>query len=297
MRLSLFFLGRVVYWEGEAGGVRMQKKRRILEWPPEAVEIATGKGHPIDKCAELIRVSGHERRYCWRFLEKYGIERPPSQRRNRFPWPEQAAALVAQRATSPVALCVQLMRISGKGEKACWRFLEKHGIHRPGSTKRTTWSDHLFERVLEYVAEHGMQEASQKFNISTKSISNVLYRREHTGLAHEALTLRDLCLFLRVRPKTVVDWVNQGFLEAEQQLRKDGRIVYRFHHDAIKRFCTLHPSLLTQRRWPKQRLEFCEKVIFAPKHAELIDGREAKREREAFREQEERERKKSRPGG
>jgi hypothetical protein len=34
-----------------------------------------------------------------------------------------------------------------------------------------------------------------------------------------------------------------------------------------------------------------EKVIFAPKHAELIDGREAKREREAFREQEERERK------
>jgi hypothetical protein len=62
-------------------------------------------------------------------------------------------------------------------------------------------------------------------------------------------------------------------------------------HIPIKRFCTLHPSLLTQRRWPKQRLEFCEKVIFAPKHAELIDGREAKREREAFREQEERERK------
>ena len=66
------FLGRVVYREGEAGGVRMQKKRRVLEWPPEAVEIATGEGKPIDKCAELIRVSGHERRYAgdsWKSME------------------------------------------------------------------------------------------------------------------------------------------------------------------------------------------------------------------------------------
>ena len=40
---------------------------------------------------------------------------------------------------------------------------------------------------------------------------------------------------------------------------------------------------------PKERLNFCESFIFAPKHAELIEGRESKRERQALREQEERE--------
>jgi hypothetical protein len=100
-----------------------------------------------------------------------------------------------------------LMRISGNGEKACWRYLEQHGVRRPGSDTRTTFSDQLFERVLEYSAEHGIQAASSKFNLSPKSISSVLYRREQTGLAHDALTLRDLCLFLRVRPNTVLGWI------------------------------------------------------------------------------------------
>jgi hypothetical protein len=186
------------------------------------------------------------------------------------------------------------MRISGNGEKACWRFLGQHGIPRPGSAKRITYSDQLFERVLEYSAEHGIQAASQKFNLSTKSISNVLYRREQTGLSHDALTLRDLCMFLRVRPTTVLEWVARGWLVAEKHPRNDGGVVHRFHHDAIKRFCNEHRALLLQRRWPKERLNFCETYIFAPKHAELIDGRESKRERQAFQEQEEREEAKKR---
>jgi hypothetical protein len=143
--------------------------------------------------------------------------------------------------------------------------------------------------VLEYSAEHGIRAASQKFNLSTKSISNVLYRREQRGLSHDSLTLRDLCTFLRVRPATVLDWVQRGWLAAEKQPRNDGRVVHRFQYDAIKRFCNQHRALLLQRRWPKQRLEFCETFVFAPKHADLIDGRESKRERQALQEQEERE--------
>ena len=108
-------------------------------------------------------------------------------------------------------------------------------------------------------------------------------------LAHDTLTLRDLCLFLRVRPNTVLGWIEKGWLLAESHVRKDGRVVRRFQHDAVKRFCNQYRAILLQRRWPKERLNFCESFIFAPKHAELIEGRESKRERQALREQEERE--------
>jgi hypothetical protein len=197
--------------------------------------------------------------------------------------------MIAERKASPASICAELMRISGNGEKACWRYLEQHGVRRPGSNTRTTFSDQLFERVLEYSAEHGIQAASSRFNLSPKSISNVLYRREQTGLAHDTLTLRDLCLFLRVRPNTVLGWIEKGWLLAESHVRKDGRVVRRFQHDAVKRFCNQYRAVLLQRRWPKERLNFCESFIFAPKHAELIEGRESKRERQALREQEERE--------
>jgi hypothetical protein len=266
----------------------MGQKRRILHWPAEAAEIARGEAGPNDKCAELVRVSGNQKQDCWRFLKRYGIERPPSQRRKRSRWPEEAP-MIAERKASPASICAELMRISGNGEKACWRYLEQHGVRRPGSNTRTTFSDQLFERVLEYSAEHGIQAASSRFNLSSKSISNVLYRREQTGLAHDTLTLRDLCLFLRVRPNTVLGWIEKGWLLAESHVRKDGRVVRRFQHDAVKRFCNQYRAVLLQRRWPKERLNFCESFIFAPKHAELIEGRESKRERQALREQEERE--------
>jgi hypothetical protein len=93
----------------------------------------------------------------------------------------------------------------------------------------------------------------------------------------------------QARPRIVLDWVDEGWLLAERQVRKDGRVIHRFHHDAIKRFCNQHRALLLQRRWPKERLNFCETFVFAPKHAELIDGRESKRERQALQKQKARE--------
>jgi hypothetical protein len=265
----------------------MAKKRRILNWPSEAVNIAGGEAEPCEKCAELARISGNAKQDRWRFLKRNGVERPPHQRRKRS-WPEDAET-VAECNASPAAKCAELMRISGKCEKACWRYLERHGIRRPGAAKRTTYSDQLFERVLEYSADRGIQAASLKFHLSTKSISNALYRHEQTGLSHDTLTLRDMCTFFRVRPKIVLDWVDRGWLASETHPRNDGRIVHRFHHDAIKRFCNEYRGLLVQRRWPKERLNFLEAYVFAPKHAELIDGRESKRERQALQEQEDRE--------
>jgi len=164
------------------------------------------------------------------------------------------------------------MRISGNGEKECWRFLEKHGIYRPGSATRINWFKYRFEEVQEYAAEHGIKAAAQKYKIPVKSISNAFYRRERTGLARDALSLRDVCIYLQYRPKEVLEWVAEGRLEAEKQVGKNGYIVYHFQLDTLKRFCEQNPSLLKRRRWPKQRFEFLEKIVFAPKHAELIDG-------------------------
>jgi hypothetical protein len=71
----------------------------------------------------------------------------------------------------------------------------------------------------------------------------------------------------------VLGWIEKGWLQAESQVRKDGRVVRRFQHDAVKRFCSQYRAVLLQRRWPKERLSFCENFVFAPKHAELIEGR------------------------
>ncbi len=198
----------------------MGRKRRILHWPAEAAEIARGGAGPNDKCEELARVSGNQKQDCWRFLKRYGIERPPNQRRKRSRWPEEAPT-IAERTASPASICAELMRISGNGEKACWRYLEQHGVRRPGSGTRTTFSDQLFERVLEYSAEHGIQAASSRFNLSPKSISNVLYRRDQTGLAHDTLTLRDLCLFLRVRPEYRA-WLDREGMAPGREPRSQG---------------------------------------------------------------------------
>jgi len=80
------------------------------------VVIAQGEATPIEKCAELARISGYEKQDCWRFLKGCGVGRPPNRRRNRTKWLAEAA-LIAERKANPAALCAELMRISGNGKK------------------------------------------------------------------------------------------------------------------------------------------------------------------------------------
>ena|ERR1700735_2842992 len=56
---------------------------------------------------------------------------PPGKPR-RYLWPELAVN-IAQKKQHPVRLCEDLIALTGYDKAACWRFLKKHGVERPGS--------------------------------------------------------------------------------------------------------------------------------------------------------------------
>jgi hypothetical protein len=263
----------------------MARNSRALEWPAEAMEIAKRKGDPFELCEMLARVSNHDKQACWRFLKRQGVERPAAKQRTYYRWPAEALS-IAQRKCNPAALCADLARLTGYDERACWKFLERHGVRRPGSTSRTSFSERLVERIVEYSTDHGIQACSTRFNLPRKTIYNLLYRQEMTCRSRDFFTMREVCRHLSVREGTVLGWIEAGLLTAEQSTRCDGRVVYAFSHEALTKFCKEGRELLLKRRWPERRLEFIREYIFAPKHADLLDSRECKRAREAQVEQE-----------
>jgi DNA-binding transcriptional MerR regulator len=277
------FSGRVVYTETEVRA--MGRNGKALVWPAEALKIIGKKADPVELCAELARVSNHDRRACWRFLKKHGVDRLTSHPRMRYKWPAEAES-IALRKCNPAALCAELARLTGYNERACWNFLERRGVRRPGSTSRTSFSERLQERIVEYSTDHGIQACSMRFNLPRKAIYNLLYRQEMTSRSRDFFTMREVCRHLSVRESTVLTWIEAGLLTAEQSTRRDGRVFYAFNHEALTKFCKQSRELLLKRRWPERRLEFIREYIFAPKHADLLDSRECKRAREAQAEQE-----------
>jgi DNA-binding transcriptional MerR regulator len=263
----------------------MARNSRALEWPAEAMEIAKRKGNPFEMCEMLARVSNHDKQACWRFLKRHGVERAAAKRRTHYRWPAEALS-IAQRKCNPAALCADLARLTGYDERACWNFLERHGVRRPGSTSRTSFSERLVERIVEYSTDHGIQACSTRFNLPRKAIYNLLYRQEMTCRSRDFFTMREVCRHLSVKESTVLSWIEAGLLTAEQSTRCDGRVLYAFSHEALTKFCKEGRELLLKRRWPERRLEFIREYIFAPKHADLLDSRECKRAREAQAEQE-----------
>ena len=263
----------------------MGRNGKALVWPAEALEIIGKEADPVELCQELARVSKHDRRACWRFLRKHGVDRPTFHPRMRYRWPPEAES-IALRKCSPAALCADLARLTGYNERACWNFLERHGVRRPGSSSRTSFSERLQERIVEYSTDHGIQACSTRFNLPLKAIYNLLYRQEMTCRSRDFFTMREVCRHLSVRETTVLSWIEAGLLIAEQSTRRDGRVVYAFSHEALTKFCKQSRELLLKRRWPERRLEFVREYIFAPKHADLLDSRECKRAREAQAEQE-----------
>ena len=259
--------------------------RRSLVWPPEAMEIARSQAHPLEMCERLIRLTKHDKKACWRFLKRQGVENPKITRRNHYIWPEDFLR-AASKSLNAAALCGELMQLTGYGERACWQFLERQGIRRPGSPRRKRFSEQFIERIVEYSTEHGMQPSSLRFNIPLKVLYNLFYRQEMTCRSRDFFTLREVCCHLAVRAKIVHEWVEAGFLIAEVTKTSDGRVLYAFSHDTLTRFCKQNRELLLRRRWPEKRLEFIRDYIFAPKHADLLDSRECKRAREAQVQQE-----------
>jgi len=263
---------------------RPPRKRKILEWPPEAAEIARRQGDATKKCAELIAVSNNDEQACWRFLKRHGVERPAERKRRHYQWPKEAAE-VAARNSSAVSLCAELTRLTGYSERVCWAYLERHGVDRPGAKQRISFSESTFERLFDCVLNHGQKEASTRFKVNSKTIYNALYRRGLTSRAGDCFTLRDLKMFLRVRPATILHWVELGLLKARVTIRSDGKPIHKFEHEEVVKFCREHMPVLLPRKWPQKRLEFIELIACTPKHADQLATREAKKEHEAYQEQ------------
>lgn len=196
-------------------------------------------------------------------------------------WPPEAFAIVRQHKP-PVALCEELATLTGNDKRACWSFLSRQGISRPGSATRHRFTRQECDALVEYISDHGIQAAAIRFGYEAKSLYNLLYRLEHTRMSRDTMSLRELSMHLRVGYSRVRGWVEKGLLKAIRRESKSGSVSYLVEFDDLQRFCREHRDLLITRRSCPHRIRFLEEYVFAPKHAELLRTRESKREAEAF---------------
>jgi hypothetical protein len=208
-------------------------------------------------------------------------ENAAPRRREWRRWPPEALEIVRQ-DKSPAALCGELEALTGNDQRACWRFLNKHGISRPGSASRHQFDHRTTEALIEYISDHGVRAAALRFGCDTKSLYNLHYRQERTNLSTDAMSLREVCEHLRVKYSQATRWIELGLLRALRRESGTGAVSYLIEFDALQKFCREHRNLLVTRRSSPNRIRFLEEYIFAPKHAELLRTRESKREAEAF---------------
>ncbi len=205
----------------------------------------------------------------------------PEQRRRKFTWPKEAFKLIRQKK-HPASLCEELASLTGNDIDACWRFLKRNGIERPGSMSRRVFPPDRVAAIIEYIGEHGVGAASERFGCKPKALYNLLDRHGHTRLGKDCLSLHQFCSNFRVKHRQAFEWMDRGFLAVKREKSRTGRVRYSIEFKDLRRFCEEHRSLLLTNRMCPARLEFLEEFVFAPKHAELLRTRESKREGEAF---------------
>jgi hypothetical protein len=208
-------------------------------------------------------------------------EKAANHRRTWVRWPPEATA-IAHKRKPPAALCEELVALSGYDQRTCWRFLNKHGVRRPGSGSRKKFEPRAIDPLIDYICEHGVKAAALRFGYEPKSLYNFLYRQEHTRLSKDSFSLRQVCTHLGVKHSKASKWIEQGLLKAVRLETKTGRINYSIDFDALRKFCKEHRDLLITRRMSPARLRFLEEYVFAPKHADLLRTRESKREAAAY---------------
>lgn len=199
----------------------------------------------------------------------------------KYHWPAEAAG-IAQRKQPAVKLCEELHALTGYDKDACWRFLRKFGVQRPGAGSRRRYDPDAVEAIVEYVSEHSVAAAARRFHCEAKSLYNLLHRRGFTHCSRDQMSLRQICCHFGVRYSKVIGWIEQGLLKADCERNRAGRPIYSIEFDALQKFCKEHKNLLITRRSSPHRIQFLEEYVFAPKHADLLRTRESKREQEAY---------------
>jgi hypothetical protein len=203
------------------------------------------------------------------------------QQRRKFLWPKEAFKLIRQKR-HPAALCEELASLTGHDKDACWRFLKRNGIERPGSKSRRSFPPDRVDSIIEYIGGHGVGAASERFGCKPKALYNLPDRHGHTRLGKDCLSLRQFCANFRVKHRQAFEWMDRGLLAVTREESRTGRVRYSIEFKDLRKFCEEHRNLLLTNRTSEARLEFLEEFVFAPKHADLLPTRESKREGEAF---------------
>ncbi len=177
-------------------------------------------------------------------------------------WPPEALEILRQNK-KPVAICEELASLTGKSKRACWTFMTRHGIQRPGAATRHKFDRKTCDKLVEYISNHGVHAAAQKFGYNTKSLYNLLYRQNHTKVSKNTMTLRQLAVHLRMRFSQVRGWVERGLLSAQRHEFKSGAVSYLVEFKELRRFCKKHPELLLTSRSCPGRISFLEEFVFA----------------------------------
>lgn len=210
-----------------------------------------------------------------------------SQRTKPYRWPPEAERLVKKAIQAGASqqnaalLHKGLLTLTGFSDHACWRYLQKHGLKRPGSGKRVQWSP----KAVDFVMDQGYDAAVQKFNTSKKAVYRFMQRNERAmGACRGQYSLNQLRKLLKVRTETIGGWIRAGQLEASP-FQYGGKETHVVSDEQLRKFLKTYSGDLMPRRLPEKRLEFLSNFLFEGGHAELglLRTRESKKEGEAFR--------------
>jgi hypothetical protein len=179
----------------------------------------------------------------------------------------------------------RLQRQTGRSDQDCWRFVIKHGIKAETDNRR--WHEDELNEARELLTKYTVEEVAKRLNRSPKALRSALYRRQLSvrEIRCDCFSLDALAQAVHVRPKEVIHWIDQGWLEAAVTKRGDLNM-YRITPEALAALYKHHLHDLLKRRIPNHMLfEAYVQYCFSPKHTtgeQLLEVRRDKREREAF---------------
>ena len=213
---------------------------------------------------------------------------------NRYIWPDHVKRLVRKAAgckdkpPNAVLLHNQIEELTGFKSDVCWRFLQRHGIQRPGAGTYRTWDETMVNTVVEYVMEHGYKAAAQRFGCSNHAIYSVMKRSGRlAGHSAGQYGLNQLRRLLNVRVEIIREWIDIGLLEATQVLY-GGKLTFVVSDDQLRRFLSREAGNMLPRRFPEKRVAFLSNYLYDEKHMKLglLRTRESRKEAKAFEKKE-----------
>jgi hypothetical protein len=173
-------------------------------------------------------------------------------------WGPEALALAEQaRVLSGIKLAQlvrRLQRQTGRKNEECWRFVIKYGIKAEADNRR--WSPEELDEARELLTKFPVEQVAKRLNRSPKALRNALHRRQLSlrEIRCDCFSLEALAQAVRVRPKEVVHWIEEGWLEAT--VTKQGKLnSYRITPEALAALYKHHLADLLKRRIPNSAID------------------------------------------